>query len=68
MNHAPALCAAGECGNPGTRPRGRLYAALIEQPALARRALAHAWDEPVVVPPGAWQLPAGAFGERTGPS
>ncbi len=47
--------------------RGRPYAALIEQPDLARRALAQAWDEPVVVPPGAWQLPAGAFGEGTGP-
>ncbi len=27
----------------------------------------HAWDEPVVAPPGALQLPAGAFGEGTGP-
>ena len=55
------------CGIRQLADRGRPYAALIEQPDLARRALAHAWDESVVVPPDAWHLPAGAFGEGTGP-
>jgi 3'-phosphoadenosine 5'-phosphosulfate sulfotransferase (PAPS reductase)/FAD synthetase len=55
------------CGIRHLADRGRPYAALIEQPDLARRALAHAWDESVVVPPDAWHLPAGAFGEGTGP-
>ena len=40
----------------------------LVQPDLARRAFAHAWDEPVMVPVGAWQLPACAFGDGTGPS
>ncbi len=56
------------CGIRQLADRGRPYAALIEQPDLARRALAHTWDESVVVPPGAWQLPAGALGDGTGPS
>ena len=48
--------------------RGRPYQALIAQPGLARRALNHAWAEPVLVRPAAWQMPAGAFGKSTGPS
>jgi 3'-phosphoadenosine 5'-phosphosulfate sulfotransferase (PAPS reductase)/FAD synthetase len=56
------------CGIRQLADRGRPYAVLIEQPDLARRALAFTWDESVVVPPGAWQLPAGAHGDGTGPS
>ncbi len=48
--------------------RGNPYHALIAQPGLARRALNHAWAEPVLVRPAAWQMPAGAFGNNTGPS
>ena len=47
--------------------RGRPYLALIQQPDLARRALEHAWDEPVRVQPAAWAMPAGAFGDGAGP-
>ena len=48
--------------------RGRPYQALIAQAELARQALQHAWDEPVRVRPEEWVLPAGAFGEGSGPS
>jgi hypothetical protein len=37
-------------------------------PDLGRLALEHAWDEPVLVRPSAWTLPAGAFGDGSGPS
>jgi 3'-phosphoadenosine 5'-phosphosulfate sulfotransferase (PAPS reductase)/FAD synthetase len=47
--------------------RGRPYLALIQQPDLARRALEHAWDETVRVRPSAWAMPAGAFGDSSGP-
>ena len=48
--------------------RGCPYQALVEQPDLARRALAHAWDEQVLVRTAAWMMPAGAFGDGAGPS
>ena len=48
--------------------RGRPYRALVDQPELAQRAMQHVWDEPVSVCPKLWTLPAGAFGEGTGPS
>jgi hypothetical protein len=43
--------------------RGRPYQGLVEQPDLARLALQHVWDEPVLVRPNAWTMPAGAFGD-----
>lgn len=30
-------------------------------------AVSETWDEPMIVPEGAWKLPAGAFGESCGP-
>ena len=48
--------------------RGRPYQALVDQPDLARLALEHAWDEPVLVRPSAWTMPAGAFGDGSVPS
>ena len=48
--------------------RGTPYRAAVEQPELARRAMLAGWDEPVTVAPSAWALPAGAFGEATGPT
>ncbi len=48
--------------------RGRPYRALIGQPDLGSCALQHAWDEPVKVRPSAWTIPAGAFGDGSGPS
>jgi 3'-phosphoadenosine 5'-phosphosulfate sulfotransferase (PAPS reductase)/FAD synthetase len=48
--------------------RGIPYRALVGQPDLARRALEHAWDEPVQISPAAWALPAGAFGDGAGPT
>ena len=48
--------------------RGRPYLALIQQPDLARRALQHAWEEPVRVRPSAWAMPTGAFGDGAGPT
>lgn len=45
---------------------GRPYAAATE--AAMERALSEAFDEPVLLAPGEWKLPAGAFGESAGPS
>lgn len=47
--------------------RGRPYLAAIEQPALAAAAMRPAWTERVRVAEHAWQLPAGAFGNSSGP-
>ena len=47
--------------------RGRPYLAAVEQPALAAAAMRPAWTERVRVPECAWQLPAGAFGNSSGP-
>lgn len=33
-----------------------------------RAALATTFDDPVILPPGAWKLPRGAFGESCGPT
>lgn len=48
--------------------RGTPYRAAVEQPELARKAVLRGWDEPVTVAPSAWTLPAGAYGESTGPT
>jgi len=48
--------------------RGRPFAAALCQPALAQRALQPGWDEPVLVSPCRWELPAGAHGNSTGPT
>ncbi len=36
--------------------------------ADVRAALATTWNEPVILPPGAWKLPRGAYGDSTGPT
>ena len=48
--------------------RGRPFAAALAQPDLARRAMQPGWDEPVLVPPRLWTLPAGATDDATGPT
>ena len=47
--------------------RGRPFAAALAQPELARRAMLPGWDEPVLVSPSAWEMPAGAHGDTAGP-
>ena len=47
---------------------GRPFPAALRQSALARRALRTGWDEPVLMPPRQWELPAGAFGNTAGPT
>lgn len=37
-------------------------------PDLAWRAMQPGWDEPVLVRPDLWTLPAGATGDATGPT
>jgi hypothetical protein len=44
--------------------RGKAYAMSVED---ARVAMARTFDEPVLLAPGAWKLPSGAFGESCGP-
>ena len=48
--------------------RGRPFAAALAQPELARRAMQPGWNEPVLVRPDGWTLPAGATGDATGPT
>jgi hypothetical protein len=55
------------CGIRHLADRGRPYSALIEQPGLARRALAHAWRRRGGVRRGAWQGRGGAFALGPGP-
>lgn len=45
---------------------GQPYAAI--NTADRRVAMSHRFDEPIRLPAGAWQLPAGAFGESCGPT
>jgi hypothetical protein len=45
---------------------GKPYAAITAE--LSALVNAETFDEPVVVDPTAWQLPAGAFGDGCGPS
>jgi hypothetical protein len=37
----------------------------LAQPDLAWRAMQYGWDEPVLVRPNGWTLPAGATGDAT---
>lgn len=37
-------------------------------PADMRAAMSEAFDEPIILPPGAWKLPSGAFGDSCGPT
>lgn len=46
--------------------KGRPYPTMTE--ADARAAVGEMFDEPVILPPGEWRLPAGAFGESCGPT
>jgi 3'-phosphoadenosine 5'-phosphosulfate sulfotransferase (PAPS reductase)/FAD synthetase len=46
--------------------RGAPYTAIT--PSDVAAALSDTWDEPILLPEGAWQLPAGAFGDTTGPT
>ena len=48
--------------------RSRPFAAALAQPDLARQAMQPCWDEPVLVRPETWTLPAGATGDATGPT
>ncbi|CAB4137404.1 CysH 3'-phosphoadenosine 5'-phosphosulfate sulfotransferase (PAPS reductase)/FAD synthetase and related enzymes [uncultured Caudovirales phage] len=48
--------------------KGEVYAAAKTQPELVKLADSKTWAGPVLVPPDAWQLPAGAFGKTGGPS
>lgn len=45
---------------------GRPYPTMTE--ADARAAVGDMFDEPVILAPGEWRLPAGAFGESCGPT
>jgi 3'-phosphoadenosine 5'-phosphosulfate sulfotransferase (PAPS reductase)/FAD synthetase len=45
--------------------RGTPYEAITPRDVAA--ALSETWDEPILLPEGAWQFPAGAFGDTSGP-
>ena len=46
--------------------RGTPYEAITPRDVAA--ALSETWDEPILLPEGVWQLPAGAFGDTSGPT
>ncbi|WP_262267293.1 MULTISPECIES: phosphoadenosine phosphosulfate reductase family protein [Microvirga] len=46
--------------------KGTPYEAASE--ASMERCLSESFDEPMILPPGQWKLPAGAFGECAGPT
>jgi DNA sulfur modification protein DndC len=47
--------------------QGRLYPSITA--ARIAEALDDHWDRPIILPDGkAWHLPAGAFGDRAGPT
>ncbi len=46
--------------------RGQIYRPVLERPDLVRAALSDTWRGPILG--GDWRLPAGAFGERAGPT
>lgn len=48
--------------------RGRPFAAALAQPELASRAMRPGWDEPVLVAPSRWEMPAGAYTDARGPT
>ena len=49
--------------------KGVIYdAALLAPPELVARGDSKQWTGPIRVPPKAWQLPAGAYGESSGPT
>ena len=48
--------------------RGRPYGPVLTRPDLVRLALSREWDQPIRASPATWSLPAGANGERVGPS
>jgi 3'-phosphoadenosine 5'-phosphosulfate sulfotransferase (PAPS reductase)/FAD synthetase len=45
---------------------GKPYSSITPERAAA--ALSHTFDQPILLEPGSWTLPAGAFGESCGPT
>ena len=56
-----------ECSVRQLAEMGTPYPAATVNPDLVKQAMNPFWDEPVLILPGQWQLPAGAFGESCGP-
>ncbi len=53
----------------GTRAdKGTPFEAAMKQPELARMADGRVWDQPILVNPRDWKLPAGAYGTESGPT
>jgi hypothetical protein len=51
-----------------TAGKGTPYPAALANPELVALANGHEWTMPVAVDPSGWTMPAGAFGEKSGPS
>lgn len=51
-----------------TADKGTPYQAALANPAAVQAALAHDYAGPVILEPGAWTLPAGAYGDSCGPT
>jgi hypothetical protein len=47
---------------------GQPYEATTADPDLVAVAMSREYTEPVLVPEGQWELPAGAYGDSCGPS
>jgi antirestriction protein ArdC/3'-phosphoadenosine 5'-phosphosulfate sulfotransferase (PAPS reductase)/FAD synthetase len=48
--------------------RGRPYDQVLNRSDLVQLALSDTWDRPIRVAPRSWRPPAGAFGDKAGPS
>lgn len=48
--------------------KGKVYPAALNKPELIALAQSDEWTVPIMVPTSEWQMPAGAFGDSTGPS
>lgn len=46
---------------------GSIYAATLDHPELVELAMSMVYDYMIIVSPGNWELPAGAYGESCGP-
>ncbi|MBW4554118.1 MAG: phosphoadenosine phosphosulfate reductase family protein [Aphanocapsa sp. GSE-SYN-MK-11-07L] len=53
---------------PEMAARGKPYAAIALHPVELKQALSHKYTNAILIEPKKWRLPAGAYGEDTGPT
>ena len=48
--------------------RGKPYAAIDQHPFELKQALSTVYTDAILIEPQTWELPAGAYGEESGPT